>query len=144
MTHAKATDLSYGTKVKIDTVSCSIQGYGYEDEVYTITNKSKITETTRLQFAGNVNKSNYNVNNYIIYAKNVYVVSYSKEYFERDIKSLQEQIEEKQSIVEYLEATGLKEYDETQYKVYRTLQLLKKDNLTDMEKSVMIADLINK
>ena len=45
--------------------------------------------------------------------------------------------------ITYLEETGSKEFDETEYKVYQTLKLLNVNNLTDIDKAKLIAQLIN-
>ena len=45
--------------------------------------------------------------------------------------------------ITYLEETGSKEFDETEYKVYQTLKLLNVNNLTDIDKAKLIAQFIN-
>ena len=44
--------------------------------------------------------------------------------------------------IEYLQESGAKEFDETEYKVYSTLKLLENNELSNMEKSKIIAELI--
>lgn len=57
-------------------------------------------------------------------------------------KEIEKNIEELQSKIDYLKETGLDKFDEDQYKALKVLELLDKPNLSKLEKSKIIADLI--
>lgn len=56
--------------------------------------------------------------------------------------SLKSKIDSIQTKIDWLTETGNSEFDEEQYKVYTTLKLLEKKDLSTMEKSKLIAELI--
>jgi len=66
----------------------------------------------------------------------------TKAEIKKDIASLQKEITALEANLEFMEETGLEEYDETEVKVYQTLKLLKQDNLSDVDKTKLIAGLI--
>jgi hypothetical protein len=56
--------------------------------------------------------------------------------------SLKTKIDLIQTKIDWLSETGNSEFDEEQYKVYTTLKLLEKKDLSTLEKSKLIAELI--
>lgn len=60
-----------------------------------------------------------------------------EEKFQKDIESIKQKIS-------YLEETGNEEYSETEFKVYQTLKTLKNQDLTEVQRTKIIASLINK
>ncbi len=56
--------------------------------------------------------------------------------------SLKTKIDLVQTKIDWLSETGNSEFDEEQYKVYTTLKLLEKKDLSTLEKSKLIAELI--
>ena len=56
--------------------------------------------------------------------------------------SLNSKIDLVQTKIDWLSETGNSEFDEEQYKVYTTLKLLEKKDLSTLEKSKLIAELI--
>ncbi len=56
--------------------------------------------------------------------------------------SLKSKIDLIQTKIDWLTESGNSEFDEEQYKVYTTLKLLEKKDLSTMEKSKLIAELI--
>jgi hypothetical protein len=56
--------------------------------------------------------------------------------------SLKSKIDLIQTKIDWLSETGNSEFDEEQYKVYTTLKLLEKKDLSTLEKSKLIAELI--
>ena len=67
----------------------------------------------------------------------------TKEEIQKEIEILENQIKIEQQKLAWMVESGVEEYDENQFKVYRTLKLLENDNMSLMEKSKLIAELIN-
>ena len=59
-----------------------------------------------------------------------------------DIVSLEKEINKLKDQKEYMSINGIDEYDETQFKVFRTLATLDKKDISQLEKSKLIAELI--
>lgn len=75
----------------------------------------------------------------------------TKEELEKEIESLRKKkkdidgdIQEIKDKINYLKETGNTEYDENEFKAYHTLELLEDPNMTRLEKSKLIARLVNK
>ena len=66
----------------------------------------------------------------------------SKAELEEELKNIKKAEKEVKEKLDYLKATKQNTFDETQYKVYNTLQVLKSKN-SDVEKAKVIAELIN-
>lgn len=76
---------------------------------------------------------------------------FNKEYFLEEIKNLEESKKEIDSDIEnykfkinFLEETNLKEFDENEFKAYKTLSLIEDNSLSKVEKAKLIASLIEK
>src|ERR1035437_787587 len=61
----------------------------------------------------------------------------------KTISELQIQIDEENSKLKFMKENNIEEFDETQYKVFKTLFTLEDKNLSAIEKSKLIASLIN-
>lgn len=59
------------------------------------------------------------------------------------IKNIQKEIIEVDAKIDFMVSNNIEEFDETQFKAYRILQLTKDENLSDLEKSKLIAELVN-
>ena len=67
----------------------------------------------------------------------------TREEIGKTISELQIQIDEENSKLQFMKENNIEEFDETQYKVFKTLSTLEDKNLSAMEKSKLIASLIN-
>lgn len=151
MATEKTTKLDYSKfKVGAKVTLIDYPGMGnnlrkYIGKVFTITNLmgfTNQTSSTYFDVAGDGIQSLYN-KGYTPYARYFEIVSQTIKDFENDNKELQKQIDENNLKIQFMKESGLEEYDDTQIKVYKTLQLLKKKDLNDVEKSKLIAKLIN-
>jgi hypothetical protein len=67
----------------------------------------------------------------------------TKEEIQKEIEILENQIKIEHQKLDWMSESGAEEYDENQFKVYRTLKLLENDKMSLMEKSKLIAELIS-
>jgi hypothetical protein len=133
-------NVQIGDKLKIIKRGQSNHGFiiGSIVEVYQLYNKNGV-------YARNDQGQSY-----LIYASEVELnTPKNKEELAKDLAEAKRAVEVAQAEVDaiyakiaYLNEIGKDEYDEVQYKAYRTLQLLKDTNKTDLEKSLIIAELI--
>ena len=70
-------------------------------------------------------------------------IALTSEYIDEQIAELTREIKELEVKKQYLMDNQLNEFDDTQFKVYYTLKTFKDENLNDLEKSTLIADLIS-
>lgn len=68
----------------------------------------------------------------------------SQEELQKELEEAKEKVTQIQNKIDYLNESGAKEFDEEQFKVYYTLKLLENKDLSRIEKSKLIADLIKK
>lgn len=62
--------------------------------------------------------------------------------FEAQVEDYRKQMEEAQSIVDWMKETGATEYNETEHKVWSVLNAVENDSLSKMERVKIIASLI--
>jgi hypothetical protein len=67
----------------------------------------------------------------------------TREEIQKEISSLEEQIKVEQEKLQFMSDSNVEEFDETQYKVFKTLATLDNKDISAMEKSKLIASLIN-
>lgn len=92
----------------------------------------------------------YNVGHqYNIYDYELVLGPYNKEAIEKEIADINEkktkldsEVSELNHKIEWMETIGVSEFDEDEFKVYRTLSLLEDDNVGKIEKMKEIAKLI--
>jgi hypothetical protein len=72
------------------------------------------------------------------------IIPITREEIQKNILSLQEKVKSEQEKLQFMSDNNVDEFDETQYKVFRTLATLDNKDISDMEKSKLIADLIKK
>lgn len=82
--------------------------------------------------------------NSLLYMTEIENTSFTKEDIRKDILLLEEKISELKSKEQFIIDNNLEEFDETQYKVFKTLQTLDNEKISDVEKSKLIAELIKK
>ncbi len=61
---------------------------------------------------------------------------------QQEVRRLQSEIMEMNQKLDFMEETGLSEFDETEFKSYRVLQTLDNGDLSQIERAQIIADLI--
>ena len=66
----------------------------------------------------------------------------TKEEIQKEIETLECQINDEKLKLSWMEEVGTEEYDEDQFKVYKTLKLLEDGETSLVEKSKLIAELI--
>lgn len=66
------------------------------------------------------------------------------EEIQKELQEAKDKVTQAQNKIDYLNESGVKEYDEEQFKVYSTLKLLENKELSMVEKSKLIADLIKR
>ncbi len=71
------------------------------------------------------------------------IYSMTREEIQKEISSLEEQIKVEQEKLQFMSDNNVEEFDETQYKVFKTLATLENKEISAMEKSKLIASLIN-
>jgi hypothetical protein len=67
----------------------------------------------------------------------------TREEIEKEISELQAKIKEEQEKLKFMDDNKVEEFDETQFKVFQTLATLDNKELSALEKSKLIASLIN-
>jgi len=72
------------------------------------------------------------------------ILSYTKEDINKDIDSLKKEIAELKLKEKFIIDNNVDEFDEVQYKVFQTLETLDNKEISDIEKSKLISDLISK
>ena len=80
----------------------------------------------------------------LLYMTEFKIDSLTKEEIRKKITSLEEEISELKSKEQFIIDNNLEEFEENQYTVFKTLEILDKENISNFEKSKLIADLINK
>lgn len=70
-------------------------------------------------------------------------ITITREEIQKEISNLEEQIKTKQEKLQFMSENNVEEFDETQYKVFKTLATLDNKEISAMEKSKLIASLIN-
>jgi hypothetical protein len=136
-------NIKIGTKVKVVGNKCShTYEIGKTYEVYTKQAGTSDSHTCILK-----NSEDRTGNN--IYLSDLEITSMTKTEIEENIVSLEnnkikidQEISLEKSKISYLEETGLTEINEDEFKVYGVLKTLKQD-LTDIERAKIIAQLIN-
>jgi hypothetical protein len=78
----------------------------------------------------------------LFYSEVEILSSYTKEDINKDITSLKKEIAELKLKEQFMIDNNVEEFDETQYKVFQTLATLDNKDISDVEKSKLIADLI--
>jgi len=71
------------------------------------------------------------------------IASYTVKDIQEEISCLEKEITCQQSKLQYMTENGLEEFDENQYKVFQTLKTLDNKEITQVQKSKIIAELIN-
>jgi hypothetical protein len=71
-----------------------------------------------------------------------FVTTVNVEYFQKQVEEHRKQMEEAQSIIDWMNETGATEYDETEHKVWSVLNAVENDSLSKMERVKIIASLI--
>lgn len=79
-------------------------------------------------------------NNLSIYDTEITVCT--KEYFENQIKSLQNEIDDCKSILVWMDENDKAEYDMSEHKVWKALTTIEDSNISKMEKVKLIASLL--
>ena len=77
-----------------------------------------------------------------VYAHEIENLNVTVEELTNELEEATAKVSEIKMKIEYLQESGAKEFDETEYKVYSTLKLLENNELSNMEKSKIIAELI--
>lgn len=80
----------------------------------------------------------------LLYMSEIEIISITKEDIRKEIASLEEKISELKSKEQFIIDNNLEELDETHYKVFKTLQTLENENISNIEKSKIISELIQK
>lgn len=78
------------------------------------------------------------------YAADVELCPATREEIEKEISSLQDKIKSEQEKLDFMTENKLNEFDETQFKVFQTLKTLDNKELSTIERSKIIASLIEK
>lgn len=78
----------------------------------------------------------------LLYMSEIEIISFRKEDIIKEITSLEEKISELKSKEQFIIDNNVEEFDETQYKVFKTLETLENKDMSDIEKSKLISDLI--
>ena len=71
------------------------------------------------------------------------ITALTKKDIEEKIAELTQEISNLNTQKEFMEANSLEEFDENQYKVFKTLAIIEQKETTQLEKSKLIADLLN-
>jgi hypothetical protein len=127
-------DLSKGSLIgkKVKVIDNVASGHGAE--VGTIgTIKSATPNNIRLKEFPSFN----------FYNSELELVAMTREELEKEISNLQVKIQTRQEKLQFMTDNNLAEFDETQYKVFKTLAALDNKDISDIEKSKLIASLIN-
>lgn len=66
------------------------------------------------------------------------------EHYEANLVELQSEMDETQSIIDWMRETGATEYDATEHKVWSVMNAVENDSLTKLEKVKLIASLVKK
>ena len=77
------------------------------------------------------------------YATDIELCALTREEIQKEISSLEEKIRVEQEKLQFMSDNNVEEFDETQYKVFKTLATLDNKEISAMEKSKLIASLIN-
>lgn len=80
--------------------------------------------------------------NLVFYQNDVEICPETREDIEKSITEKEVEITDLRNKLAYMTENGLEEFDETQYKVLETLKTLDKPDLSQLEKSKIIAKLI--
>ena len=78
------------------------------------------------------------------YPQDLELLPQTREEIEKEIASLKEKIKSEQEKLDFMNENKVEEFDETQYKVFQTLKTLEDKNLSPIERSKIIAGLIDK
>lgn len=70
------------------------------------------------------------------------IVGQNKEHFQTQIEQLQKEIEEVQSIMDWMDETGNTEYDMDEHRVWKALTMLEDNTLTKGQRTKLLAQLI--
>lgn len=138
---AKTNELEIGQKWTLTNP----QNWGYSDD--TVVEIVGFRDGVKTNIQTNVEGTNNNLNG--LYPKDLKEkVILNKETFEKLLQQkeekFQKEIESIKQKISYLEETGNDEYSETEFKVYQTLKTLKNQDLTEVQRTKIIASLINK
>lgn len=72
-----------------------------------------------------------------------YVIAHqNKEHFQTRIEQLQKEIEEVQSLMDWMDETGNTEYDMDEHRVWKALTMLEDNTLTKGQRTKLLAQLI--
>lgn len=77
-----------------------------------------------------------------LYPHEVQLISCTKENIECEISCLEKEITSQRSKLQYMTENNLEEFDENQYRVFQTLKTLDNKEITQVQKSKIIAELI--
>jgi hypothetical protein len=138
---AKANELEIGQKWTLSNP----KNWGYSEDVVVEIVGFHNGITTNIQTK--VEGTNNNLNG--LYPKDLREkVILNKETFEKLLQEKEEKFQKEigtiKQKISYLEETGSEEYSETEFKVYQTLKTLKNQDLTEVQRTKIIASLINK
>ena len=89
--------------------------------------------------------SQYFIDNYTSWVgiNDMEFIPETKEEIEQGIINLQNIIKEEQEKLEFMATNNVEEFDETEFKVFKTLATLENKDISSMEKAKLIASLIN-
>jgi len=80
--------------------------------------------------------------NFTFYTADLELCPETREQIEETIKNLQDKVNLEQIKLKFMSENNMDEFDETQYKVFQTLITLENKDLSPMEKSKLIASLL--
>jgi len=92
----------------------------------------------------NVNGVTIEDYNSVLYLTEIKVISFSKTEIETKITELEQLIKIEQDKLIFINENKLNEFDINQYKIFQTLKTLEENNISNIEKSKLIAKLITK
>lgn len=141
-----------GKKCKVISAANG-HNWGPVDSTFTITFKELNGGTHGYVVAGNggyiTNAKKGGVYTNSIYFTNFTIEGYTIEAFEeqievnkKEIKELQEENKSLEARIKFMKENDMEEYDEDVFKSLEVLQLLEKDNLSQIDKAKIIANII--
>jgi len=137
----KKTKNMIGKKVRMIKTPCGKQSskFGYEGrEMYVVSKNSSYPNTWSLSASPNGHSIGWAFD----YEREVIFINL--ETIEQDLLKKQLEVETLKDKIKWMKEAGVAEFDEDQFKVYQTLKLLDNHNLSTLEKSKLIAELIKK
>lgn len=136
MAKLKLSDIKPGDTLKMKGDSYGANGYAKGDLVTVV---YKQNGTIQIKHLDNPHIGNINV-----YLSNLDFYLQSKTQIEEEITKAKAIITEGEAKLQWMKDTKNEEFDEDEFKVWSTLQILAKKGVTDVEKAKAIAALIKK